>query len=292
MGLQVPCAVCNATDTRPLVSKFGYEIARCTHCGLVYANPRMPAESILARYSADYFWNEYLPAQGVKQGVYDPSHFDARYGPLLALLREKVDAPGSMLEVGAGAGFFLKAAERAGWDVTGLEISAEAVSFARQELGLNVLNMPAEQLDGLDLYDAVVMLDVIEHLFEPHQVLEHVRRVLRPGGVLMVSTPNLNALSRIALGPSWAVLSPGEHLYYLTEKTLRAILEVTGFGRVEFAREHASAGLTATMNPGYTHAPHSLRTRLYWGFVFTLGPLVYRWIRARGWGDTLLCIAR
>ena len=241
MAVQVPCALCNRTDTHLVFRKFEHDIVCCNYCGLVYANPRMSVKSVLARYSAEYFWNEYLPAHGVKQGVYNLGHFDRHYRPMLALIRKNVGSPGRMLEIGTGAGFFLKTAERAGWEATGLEISDEAVSFARQELGLNVTKMHAEQLDYPDLaFDAVVMFEVIEHVFQPRHVLEKVHRVLRPGGVLMISTPNFDALSRIALGKNWAVLSPGEHLYYFTEKTLKALLEVAGFRQIEFVRGQSS----------------------------------------------------
>ena len=105
----IPCAICGSTASKPIIQKFGHPIARCQNCGLVYANPRVPAEAILARYSAEYFWNEYLPAQGVKDGVFDLNHFDARYAALLGLIQASAGGPGKMLEIGTGAGFFLKA---------------------------------------------------------------------------------------------------------------------------------------------------------------------------------------
>ena len=67
-GELIPCAICGATQTEPLYVKYGYAIGRCTTCGLVYANPRAPAAAILARYSPDYFWKEYLPSLGVIDG--------------------------------------------------------------------------------------------------------------------------------------------------------------------------------------------------------------------------------
>jgi SAM-dependent methyltransferase len=287
------CQICGSTEAVPIVRKFEHTIARCQRCGLIYANPRMPAESILARYSQDYFSNEYLPAQGVQDGQYDLDYFDRRYRPWLALVERQVGGIGAMLEIGAGAGFYLKAAQRAGWRVTGIELSEAAVAFAHDQLGLDVLRMPAEQLDLPDqAFDVVVMLEVIEHLFEPRRVLENARGLLRPAGTLVISTPNFNAFSRLALGSSWAVLSPGEHLYYFTENSLRVILEATGYDSVRFYRQFDGWGVFETLNPHYTHAPHSLRAKLYLRFVRSLGSRLYRWIGSRGWGDTLLCVAR
>jgi|SRR5579859_1923390 len=287
------CAICGSAETKPIFEKFGFPIARCRKCGLVYANPRMPTAAILARYSSGYFWNEYLPAYGVRDGAFDLKHFDHRYQSMLALILAQAGAPGRMLEIGIGAGFFLKAAQRAGWQVQGIEISDEAASFAHGRLGLDVVKMPAEQLGfASDRFDVVVMLEVVEHLFEPRRVLEDVYRVLRPGGILILSTPNFDALSRFALGSSWAVLSPGEHLYYFTRRTLRAILHSAGFQGVQFHHSLAGWGVFEAMYPNHTHAPTALRTWLYQSFVDSFGLFVYPRVLASGLGDTLLCIAR
>jgi SAM-dependent methyltransferase len=288
----IPCAVCGSNDSKPIIEKFGFPIARCQNCGLVFANPRMPAEAIRGRYSAGYFWNEYLPAQGVKDGAFDLNDFDRRYAALLGLIQASVGGPGKMLEIGTGAGFFLKAAQRAGWQVQGIELSDEAAGFARQRLGLEVAQIPAEALGaGTEPLDVVVMFEVIEHLFDPRLVLEQALRRLRPGGALVLSTPNFDALSRLALGPSWAVLSPGEHLYYFTRDSLRAILKVAGFSATRFYNNFSGWSTIEAMNPRHTHAPHSRRARLYYYFVVSLGRVGYRWVLAGGRGDTLLCVA-
>ena len=104
-GEPIPCAICGARETRHLYKKSGYGIATCARCGLVYANPRAPADAILARYSRDYFWNEYLPSLGAANGVYDLAQFDVRHAALLRMMATL--APGHrLLEVGCGAGFF------------------------------------------------------------------------------------------------------------------------------------------------------------------------------------------
>jgi len=288
----IPCAVCGSVNSRPIIQKFGFPIARCQKCGLVYANPRMPAEAILARYSPDYFWNEYLPAHNARDGVFKLEDFDAQYGALLKLIQTSAGGRGKLLEIGTGAGFFLKAAQRAGWQTQGLELSAEAAAFARERLGLTIAQLPAEQLGELpETFDVVVMFEVIEHLFDPRRVLELIRQRLRPGGALVLSTPNFNALSRIALGNSWAVLTPGEHLYYFTRDSLQALLRAAGFSAVQFHNDFGGWGTIETMNPRHTQAPRSLRAVLYYYFVVSVGRASYRWVLAQGRGDTLLCVA-
>jgi 2-polyprenyl-3-methyl-5-hydroxy-6-metoxy-1,4-benzoquinol methylase len=289
----VPCAICGGTTVEQACLKFGQQIARCQQCRLVFVSPRLPKEAIWQRYSAEYFWKEYLPALGVVDGHFDLETFDARHAGMLDLVRrERGGAIGRLLEVGAGAGFFLKAAERAGWIVRGVELSAEGAAFATSRLGLDVRREPAETIDfGEARFDVAVMFDVVEHLFEPTVVLAAIRRLLVPGGLLVVTTPNFDALSRIILGRDWAVLSPLEHLYYYTERTLAMQLECAGFADVRSVRRHPSFGPVETMNYHYTHAPTSLRAKAYGWFVDTIGSAVYRRVQAAGRGDQLLSLA-
>jgi SAM-dependent methyltransferase len=291
--IELPCCpVCEGTGYRPRYFKFGLPLVECRHCGLVYANPRLTPEEIWKRYSPDYFWNEYLPALGVKDGHVDLAYFDARHAAMLQLIARQRPAPGRLIEVGAGGGFFLKAAERAGWSVAGIEISSEGVEFATTRLGLDVRRTSAEDLDfPAGSCDVVVMFDVIEHLLDPVLALERVRTVLRPGGLLVVSTPNLNAVSRFALGSDWAVLSPAEHLYNFSAATLGRLLTRARFGEVAFEWHYAGLGVYETMNPRYTHAPTSLRNKVFSTLVSTVGPFAYRQVQAMGGADALLVTA-
>jgi SAM-dependent methyltransferase len=286
------CPACADGRRRPRYRKFGLDLVQCQGCGLVYANPRLSPEEIWRRYNPDYFWNEYLPALGVNGGKYDLEIFDARHAAMLRLIEKQVPRRGRLLEIGAAAGFFLKAAERAGWDAAGIELSAEAVKFARGELKLDVRQETAENLTFPPAsFDAAVMFDVIEHLLDPLLVLRHVRAALKPGAILVVSTPNFNALTRFALGLDWAVLSPAEHLFNFSARSLELALRRAGFSPVILERRYEGFGVFETMNPRYTHAPNALRTKVYDMLVSKLGWAVYRNVQRLGLADTLVALA-
>jgi SAM-dependent methyltransferase len=287
----VTCALCDSSRTRVRYRKFGVPIVRCRRCGLVFVNPRPSREAVWQRYSAHYFENEYLPAQGVVDGHVDLEYGDARFRDLLSRL-ESLVGKGRLFEIGAGAGLFLAAAQRAGWTVSGIELSPTAVAFCRDRLHLEVTRCLAEDIP-LDLppFDAVVMFDVIEHLFDPMRTLATARRLLRRDGVVVITTPNYRAFSRHALGEQWSALSPLEHLYYFSETTLRRALAHHGFGRVEFNR-HYGANVFDTMNPRNTHQPGSRRARWYAACVSRCGPLPHRLVQNMGMGDLLFATAR
>lgn len=289
----VRCLICGASARVPVCRKFNLDVVRCRQCGFVYANPRLAKDDLWTRYSSTYFWDEYLPSYGVHDGRFDLRDFDIRYHAMLAMVAARVPPPGSLFEIGAGAGFFLKAAERAGWTVAGTEILEAAIGFAGDRLGLELGREAAEQLAApAGSADVVAMFEVIEHLLDPRIVLEKVRSVLRPGGLVVLSTPNFNSLSRRALGAGWAVLSPAEHVYYFTKGSLRQLLTQAGFSDVEFVRRHGGQGLFETMNPRHTHTPEKVRTAVYRNFVEHLGPALVGRVQSWGLGDTLFCFAR
>ena len=291
-GTVVACAICGGRETRPLVDKMGYRIGRCVACGLVYANPRAPHEKILARYSREYFWKEYLPSLGVVDERYDLATFDLRHKAMLDLIAARTRGR-RLLEVGCGAGFFLKAAQRAGWTVEGIELSDEAARFAVERLQLPIRRERAEDAPIEPAsFDAAAMFDVIEHLFEPASVLAAIARALPPGGTLAISTPNFDSLSRTALGADWAVLSPLEHVYYFTQASLTRMLAAAGFPTVEFVRRHAMWGPQETLNFRYTHEPAGWRARALEVAVRAGGMRLARLVQRAGRQDALLCFAR
>ncbi len=291
-GTVVPCALCDERDTTRLYTKFSWGIERCRRCGLIYANPRAPEETILARYSSEYFWDEYLPAVSAPGGNYDLDYQDQRHAAMLALIKRHSPRGRRLLEVGTGAGLFLKAAQRAGWDTAGLELSSEGSAFARDRLGLDVRTERAEEMSfAAGSFDVAVMFDVIEHLFDPVTVLEAARRAVTPGGIIVVATPNYDALSRFVLGVDWAVLSPLEHVYYFTERTLGAMLRKSGWDGVVTERRFAGWGVFETMNYRYTHAPGNWRSRRFEGVLRAAGGPLARIVRATGRADAVLCIA-
>ncbi len=288
----VPCALCGAHHAQDLYRKFNLTIVRCRRCALVYTNPRLPKKDLWTRYSPDYFWKEYLPTHGVRgDGPLDLEAYARHYAPMLHVLGMYAPPPGRVLEIGCAAGLFLKSAERAGWTVMGLEPMEAGAAFARERLDLDVRQAHIEdvQLDTAS-FDAVVMLETIEHLLDPLVAARKAKRSLRRGGALILSTPNFAALSHRLLGRQWAVLSPAEHLYYFTERTLTALLRRAGFLSVRFHRDF-SAGPLETMNADYTNAPGSLRHRFYRTFVDRLGDRVFRGVQRRGMADSLVCVA-
>ncbi len=205
-----------------------HTIVRCRQCGLVYANPRPSEEEVLRAY----------------QEVVDPLYLREEMGRQLTFRRhfKTVEdivgiSPGGrrLLDVGCYIGLFLKVAQECGWEAWGLEPCHWAVEEGRRR-GLSILegtlkgmSLPAESFDVLTFWD------VVEHLADPRATFVEARRVLKPGGWIIIQTLNVESWPARLLGPHWPWLME-MHLYYFSPRTLTRLLEEVGFTSVKRAR--------------------------------------------------------
>lgn len=227
------CNLCGVDHTSHLMTKNGYPVVQCQGCGLVYVNPRIPAKDLAEKvYGAEYFDAE--RGYGLEDHFSDENRDHAlRWGRTRLQWIEGHMRPGSLLDVGCAAGFFLIAAKERGWVPRGIEISQHASDYARTILGLNVAT---GEFSGMDpevaQYDLVTILDVIEHLPDPLRGLRNAYQALKPGGFIFVATPNFHSIPARVLGEKWGLIEPDHHLYYFTPETLDAMLHKAGFRTV------------------------------------------------------------
>jgi 2-polyprenyl-3-methyl-5-hydroxy-6-metoxy-1,4-benzoquinol methylase len=149
---------------------------------------------------------------------------------LVGLLRSHGIRSGRVLDVGCGFGFLLATLEAAGYEAHGIEVSPRAVEEARGRTRGQVHQQGAEEPFPFPAnhFDAVTMLDVIEHLNDYPAALESCARCLRPGGTLFVITLNAHSLARPLLGRRWAWYQDPTHVHMFTARMLRQGLEGAG----------------------------------------------------------------
>jgi len=254
---RVACNLCGSQKYRTFCTKFGLRLVRCRSCGLVFANPRLVEEEILKRYNLSYFFDEYLPGFGADREAYNLGILRNRYSFYLEIL-DRCSPPGRrLLDVGSGAGFFLKVAQEKGWEGEGVEISEGASAYAREIVGVKVHHRNIEEMNfPEEVFDAVTLLDMIEHLRDPLRSVTGMKQILRKGGFLLINTPDLDSLSRYFLGDAWAVLSPAEHLFNFNQKSLRFLLERAGLSVLGIHN-------LLVFNPDYTHDRDSRRYSIW-----------------------------
>jgi 2-polyprenyl-3-methyl-5-hydroxy-6-metoxy-1,4-benzoquinol methylase len=144
---------------------------------------------------------------------------------------------GRLLDAGCGYGFLLDEARRRGYEVEGVELSLDAVNYARERLSLPVHELALEDVslngaaDG-ERYDAVLAVDVLEHVDDPVVAIERLRALLAPGGVLMIVTPDPSSLTARLAGSRWWCYEPA-HACLIPRKTLRELIHARGLAMVE-----------------------------------------------------------
>ncbi|MFZ3071745.1 MAG: class I SAM-dependent methyltransferase [Thermodesulfobacteriota bacterium] len=136
---------------------------------------------------------------------------------------------GRLLDVGAGSGLYLSHMRELGWEVEGVDFDCAAAKCASESFGLKVSVGTLEEVKyRADIFDAVTANHVIEHVHDPVKFLEEIKRILRPGGSLVVTCPNSRSLGHRIFKGDYVHLDPPRHLYSFSRKNVRAIAEKAG----------------------------------------------------------------
>jgi SAM-dependent methyltransferase len=211
---------------RDYISGDGFEVLRCEECGLVRTAPAPDPARMSAYYPSAYY--------GEASGRRFPAAVEllqgALYGARARAVERLAGRPGRVLDVGCGRGFLLDAFRRRGWDPQGIELDDRSAAHARDVLGLPVATGVFDEWPWRDgHFDAVVIWHVLEHLEAPQLALERARRVLRPGGVLMVGVPNFASPEARLTRGGWFHLDVPRHVVHLTPSWLATALDASGF---------------------------------------------------------------
>ena len=241
----VPCSLCGGARYR-LVHDMGWRrILRCEGCGLTRADPLPSFADKLAIETQGYTDETAFPEvrdffkNCHRNYVDDPVIRGMRQH--LAELETVLGGAGTLLDVGAGTGVFMHLAREHGWTPSGIDICPLTAEKAAREFGLDITVGAFEDqtFDGAR-FDAVTMLDVLEHVHDPLATLRHVHALLRPGGAVYIAVPNQRCLLTAIVdayaragGPAadklLLRLYVAPHLHYFTPTTLRRMVAAAGF---------------------------------------------------------------
>lgn len=219
----VTCVACGRRDARHLYRVNGFDVVQCA-CGLARTvlPPGFDPTSI---YTQDYFKG------GHRDGYAD---YERSGDELRVEFRRILDAvrkharSGKLIELGCAYGFFLEEA-REHFAICGVEISDHARDVCLAK-GLDVVREATpEFLDSRGPFDVAVMLDVLEHMQDPGAVLDALYDAMSPGAQLVVTTGDFGSLLARVMGRYWRLMTPPQHLWFFSPKTVSALLERHGF---------------------------------------------------------------
>lgn len=223
------CPLCHEIKQNFLLEKEGTSYFKCPRCGLVYTAPA-PSSSELQQIAEDWAIHHHAGKNKLKwEG--NRRLQQIIYAPRIKRFQQYRQT-GRILDVGCSTGDFLEYVKDFGWNIYGCELSQHSSEFARNRLNCDVRCGEFEKSEFENsFFDIVTMWDVIEHVIDPQAIVNEAIRVLRPGGLLALITPNYDSLTRRILFDKWEALIPPRHLCVFTEKTIRKLITDCG-GRV------------------------------------------------------------
>jgi 2-polyprenyl-3-methyl-5-hydroxy-6-metoxy-1,4-benzoquinol methylase len=204
---------------------------RCRTCGLVSVSEMPPPEALRDVYGEAYFRNARSDEVGYDDYEADRDCIVRTANRRLDVIEWHTSHRGRLLDVGCALGFFVEAAVRRGWHAEGLDISEHATSYARDVLGVEARTGTLHEAGYAPAsFDVITAWDVIEHVPDPVAELRFMRTLLKDGGLLVLSTPDIGSLVARVTGSRWMGFKLAEeHLVYFDRNTLTLALAQGGF---------------------------------------------------------------
>lgn len=211
------CRVCNSDSLEFQYKVKGWPLYRCSQCQLVQVTIKPTCEQLIEIYSKSYFsHSKYIDIKTLYK------EYDRR----LDILKKYLADNSKILDFGCAQADFIEfAADK--YQFWGYDFSHYAIQKGKKKNSINPDKLySGNEFDSLYrkvLFDAIVLWDVIEHLWDIEIVIEKLIFILKPGGYIFISTPNIDANISKILRKYWAFMTPPEHLSFFTRKTFTYI---------------------------------------------------------------------
>jgi 2-polyprenyl-3-methyl-5-hydroxy-6-metoxy-1,4-benzoquinol methylase len=251
----INCNLCGSEETEPFLTLDGFSYGKCIHCGLVYQNPRPVFGDLKKRYGENYFDYEYTNRNNffnlMKLGLRDVG-FDSLFS--------NVQENKSFLDVGCATGLLLNHMKSKGWECHGVEICRESAEYGITQFGLDIFIGTLNEASFPDAsFHAVHLSHLIEHVPDPTALLLEIRRILRPEGYMVLTTPNVSGVQARIAGKNWRSAIP-DHVYLFSKETMKKLLRKTGF---EILKQISWGGIPAGKRPDFIKKPADRCAKLF-----------------------------
>lgn len=230
-----PCLLCGAPPPPfPAYDFAPYGVVHCPHCDLFYLAPRLNEAAMVAAYrDASYF--EGHSGHGYSSYLAQEPTLRRTFRRLLRTMQRRGMTGGRLLEVGCAYGFLLEEAKPFFDYRAGTEYSEEGATRARARadvVHVGGLEVVPHAVDS-ERFDAIVLIHTIEHVYDPVALLSGLTELLKPGGWIVLATPDMGGFWRPLLGRRWPFFKAPEHVAFYAAPTLAALLTKAGCGEVQ-----------------------------------------------------------
>ena len=221
MSAKFCCSICGGNGNERILRQnsrgIEYSLVKCLECDQIAVSPIPSEDELVEFYNSDFEVPLYQEKKTLRKATKVLNELD----------RLGIDEGAKILEIGASYGFFMNIANGLGFETHGIEMSSKACEYAKNKFGIDIENSSLEEsqfVRGAHTFDAVILLDVIEHVTNPNELIGQIERLLNPGGFVVITTPNIESLEFRFFGKYWEWISPPAHLFYFSKSTLANLL--------------------------------------------------------------------
>lgn len=277
------CPVCGSPDISLLftvkdhmVTGEEFPVAGCIACQARFTQ-NVPDPADIGRY---YQSERYISHTETREGLVNRLYHTVRNHTLKAKRKAMRKAlrgkAGAILDYGCGTGAFLGEMKNDGWTITGIEPDADARSIARERYGVQA--MPPDQLASLPSasMDIITLWHVLEHVYDLHETLAELHRILRPGGHLFIAVPNYTSADAVHYGVHWAAWDVPRHLYHFAPKTMKTLLGLAGFNLQGLRPMWFDSFYVSMLSEQYRHPEPNMVSAAWYGLRSNLTAMTSR----------------
>jgi len=212
-----------------LVSGESYELCRCNGCYLEFTQD-VPDETETEKY---YESESYIPHSDSGKSLSDKIYYTIREVMLKRkkslVTRATHKKIGRILDYGSGTGHFASVMKKAGWEVTGIEVSKKTRKYSSEKFGLNVFSPDMINSIPSGSFDCITMWHVLEHLHKPVELMAEIKRLLAPDGTAIIALPNNISFDSIHYRHFWAAYDVPRHLWHFNPVSFISFAARSGF---------------------------------------------------------------
>lgn len=220
---QVRCPVCYHGFQLHLFCHKDVAVYQCPPCDTIYIYP-LPSSCLVEELYNDSY-------EGATTGYFSKVTSKLRRcRRRMKTLVSWVKSPKRFLDVGCNGGFGVEAARENGLEAVGIDLDAVSLAYAKKNYPRGeYYHSPVERLPvSIEPFDIIYSSEVIEHVPNPHPFVEAISRLLKPGGIFYVTTPDIHHWRVPKNITGWETFCPPTHCLYYSRKSLRMLLERYG----------------------------------------------------------------
>jgi SAM-dependent methyltransferase len=227
------CLICQSSNSSIIHTFRQLNVVICRECGLVYLNPRLKELTMRTAYRSENYFLRSVDA-GYEDYSFQENSLRITFRRFLEQLKKQGMTSDRLLEVGCGYGYFLDEAKDFFSYRAGVELSQDAGSHAERISGARIYVGDSNSLPiEYNNFNLIVLINLIEHIYSPIDFLLLIKKRLRDNGRIVIATPDIGSFWYTMMRKRWPSFKIPEHIAFYSGKTLKSLLQKTGFGDIQ-----------------------------------------------------------